>query len=195
MSDAEWQGAVKCFLQVAQIVFVHGSLEGDGFSWELSQVIQLVSPERVVVIVPQNRFYYKSFVDMANRHLPHRIALPPLEDGNNIAGVVRFSKAWRPQYVPFKRIRRRLPFWKRSRRRLIAAAVRPVMSRLVVQEPTKSLVLTRVIDLLTMTSSAAGRLNAHLTQKIAMIENRVAVLLFVAYWLLVLGLWAFGFFQ
>jgi len=104
LSDGEWQAGVRRLMRVSRLVVVRAGLT-EGIWWELKEVVQLVQPDRLLILVPYRRAEYDAFRSRASRILP--MGLPEMPRGggvfSSLRGLIHFGPDWCATFVPLRR--------------------------------------------------------------------------------------------
>lgn len=107
VEDDNWKAVVIELLNRAQLVITFGGIT-PGLGWELGQIRKLLRPERVVIMMPNSAESWQGFQRLANAKA--RLNLPDFPDkplrkyaSTGLAGFVRFSDNWTPEFVPLPR--------------------------------------------------------------------------------------------
>jgi len=110
--DTDWQSYVLGLLHRATLVILLAG-RTQGLAWELRQCAQRITPERLVVLVPNKRASYDAFQATA-RAAGIPLTLPPFPeaetaryDADDISGLVHFDRNWQGHFSAFPRA-----FWK-----------------------------------------------------------------------------------
>lgn len=110
--DEDWQSYVVDLLdRSALVVMLAGRTEG--LAWELGQAARRLSPERLVVLVPNQQESYERFQAMAREAgIPLQLPSFPSRDAaryeaDNISGLVYFDRDWQGHFSGFPK-----SFWK-----------------------------------------------------------------------------------
>jgi uncharacterized RDD family membrane protein YckC len=105
LADDEWQGRVLDLMQRSALVILRAG-PSEGFWWEVQRTLEIIPPERLVILLPFGPETYAAFAERINTLLPH--ALPgdsgPMNiKGGTLRGVVWFSEGWIPHLECRKR--------------------------------------------------------------------------------------------
>jgi hypothetical protein len=122
--DVDWQSYVVGLLDRAALVILLAG-RTQGLAWELRQCAQRITPERLVVLVPNTRASYDAFQATAQAAgIP--LTLPPFPEAetaryraDDISGLVYFDRNWQGHFSAFPRA-----FWKGARIEIGRAAER-----------------------------------------------------------------------
>jgi hypothetical protein len=99
-----WQERVKELIRQARcVVFVQGAT--DGLAWELETIVELIDPERLLLLIPMHRY------DQLRKLAETRLPLPLPEVGDFYCGLpyryddiaaILFYENWQPVPLPVK---------------------------------------------------------------------------------------------
>jgi hypothetical protein len=110
--DTDWQSYVLSLLDRAALVILLAG-RTQGLAWELRQCAQRITPEKLVVLVPNRRASYDEFQAIA-RAAGIPLTLPPFPDreaarydADDISGLVHFDRSWQGHFSAFPKA-----FWK-----------------------------------------------------------------------------------
>ncbi|MDF0601112.1 hypothetical protein P1J78_10255 [Psychromarinibacter sp. C21-152] len=100
----EWQAKVSDLLGRSRYVLIYGG-RTPGLGWELRQVRQRLSPEQLVVMIPNDQPAWNRFRQLAYEKAD--LFLPPLPEGPamrhvtaGVAGFLSFDRDWHPHFTP-----------------------------------------------------------------------------------------------
>lgn len=101
--SGNWREDVTELLQTARLVIVR-TADSDGLLWEIEQALELLSPERLVLIVPAGKEKYNAFREKVGSYF----ALPEYPpkwktSRNGIKGIIYFQPGWQAKFLTFKR--------------------------------------------------------------------------------------------
>jgi len=88
ISDDQWQESIKTYMNQCQLILIRAGKTA-GLKWELREIINHISPEKVMIYIPSRRDF-PSFREWSNKLLPK--SLP--EDWPTDTLV--FTKEWEP---------------------------------------------------------------------------------------------------
>jgi hypothetical protein len=102
-NDGSWRQTVQLLMRRSQLVVIRFG-RSEGLIWELKEAVSCVSPEKLLILVPQTRRAYDEFRETAGVHLPrglpaYRGAMIPPWLGS-LRGIVHFDADWTPQFAP-----------------------------------------------------------------------------------------------
>lgn len=112
VENHEWQDAVCRWLESCAAVAIEAA-DSDGLAWELQQVVNIVPPQRVLVICPQTDAEYEAFRARSASVFP--ASLPRARPDSRL---LVFRATWKPielQNVDFDALRTLRPFFERIR--------------------------------------------------------------------------------
>ncbi|NLU67758.1 TIGR04222 domain-containing membrane protein [Streptomyces sp. HNM0574] len=105
---ALWQSEVLRLVHSSSLVLISAG-HGNGLRWEFEQVTSLVSPQRLVVLVPLSRAGYQRFRAQTSAYFwlglpddPRKKDTYSREGREQIHGLIYFEQDWTPHFVPFK---------------------------------------------------------------------------------------------
>jgi hypothetical protein len=103
VGDDEWQDTITDLMSKAHLVVLRIG-ETPGFWWEVKRAIQLVNPERLLLLVPRDKKMYEGFRQKANEYFPH--PLPKYERGishlGRLKGIIFFRPDWTAHLIKFQ---------------------------------------------------------------------------------------------
>jgi len=138
-TDSEWKTVVLDRMRIAPLVVIRAG-KGAGIFWELGQAISTLNPEKLLILVFNiTTQEYREFADRAMQQF--QLTLPNLgaygvlrtlvdyreNPSKVLAGFVRFSSAWTPEFLPLRFTLVRLGY--NDFRNSFNAALRPVFER------------------------------------------------------------------
>jgi hypothetical protein len=102
-ADEQWRREVADLIAKSARVVLRAGF-GEGLRWEIEKTVELVNPERVILLAPFGMAKYEAFLRFASslfpRGLPEQtVPWVPLP---NFAGVVLFDAEWSPRFVPLR---------------------------------------------------------------------------------------------
>jgi hypothetical protein len=107
MSEEKWQEKVRDLMDRAQLVVLRVGWT-DGFLWEVAQMTQSDSPQRVVLLITGTKEDYEAFRKMTQAYFPYPLPeygvdmnRPLFGNGglSSLRGFVHFDQDWIPHYV------------------------------------------------------------------------------------------------
>ena len=103
-SYEDWQEAITHFMSAARLVVLRLG-EGEGFWWEVQRACELVPPEKLLILIPDDWGLYDYFRRKAKNYLP--IALPeypnpPSAIGTSIKSLIYFERNWTPHFISLR---------------------------------------------------------------------------------------------
>ncbi|MET0650189.1 MAG: hypothetical protein ABW208_26575 [Pyrinomonadaceae bacterium] len=102
-SESDWQSTVTELMTRAQLVVLRAGMSG-GLLWELQQAAHLVSPERLLILIPYDEQEYELFRRQAEEYLPG--PLPDYLYGDvtfgSLQGAVYFTPDWAGHFLTFE---------------------------------------------------------------------------------------------
>jgi hypothetical protein len=124
-SHEEWRDVVSSQMSNARMVVIRAG-SSEGVMWELKRAVQLVAPQRLLILVLQmKRDHYAYFRHAANAILGCSLPATPGTQFGRVSGFIAFAADWTPSFLPLH-----APFWRRSGfrplERLFRFALRPV---------------------------------------------------------------------
>jgi hypothetical protein len=129
-SDDDWQVKVRDLLSRAALVILRPGTS-EGFWWEFRLVRDVVSPERLLLLVPDHKAVYSEFRRRAEDVLPH--PLPEYPEGKRLMSrtrtIVAFEANWRSWPLPVAGSFRRTPFTSPYLAR-VKLTMKPIFARL-----------------------------------------------------------------
>jgi hypothetical protein len=102
LEDAEWRDKVQELMSRANLVVLRAG-STDGLWWEVETAAKIVSPEKILFLLPYEREQYDAFRLKAEKYLPCR--LPDYLTGKkkvtagSIRGILYFEPDWRPHFL------------------------------------------------------------------------------------------------
>ena len=93
-SNDEWQNSIRAFFEKSRLVIFRAGLT-ESLKWELAEIVQTVSPQKVLMILPLKAADYRGFIEWANSIMPTR-----LSEDYPASRLVRFDSGWTPSYLP-----------------------------------------------------------------------------------------------
>lgn len=91
--DESWKNTIlNHFIKSKLIVFRAGKTEG--LKWELSELIQRINPQKLVILLPLKDEDYLDFAKWANKLLPI-----PFPSNYPASRIVIFDSQWNPSYL------------------------------------------------------------------------------------------------
>src|ERR1044071_5748003 len=149
-SEEEWRPVVTNQMRDARLVVIRAG-SGEGLMWELKRAAELVSPQKLLLLVlAMKKDQYKYFRQAA--HAVFGVALPDAERFarfGRIFGFISFSADWNAAFLPLT-----APFLSRSAykpfRRTFKFALKPVFQAFGVewQQPPVSRLMVSLIGML-----------------------------------------------
>jgi hypothetical protein len=124
-----WKEIVRSQMQKANLVVIRGGI-GDGLFWEFGQALEILNPEKLLILLHLGKKQYECFRQEVDRR--YKISLPGTATikrwGRPIRGLFSFSDAWVPTFLPL-----RAPFLRRigykSYRRIYKFALKPIYEK------------------------------------------------------------------
>lgn len=102
---SDWQGFVVDLMRKAKLVLVAAG-ETPGLGWEINRCVELIAPERLLILVPASAQTYERFRGIAAGEAD--LVLPALLQPNRLGGdttgfqgVLHFDKDWGASFHPF----------------------------------------------------------------------------------------------
>ena len=148
-SDEEWKDVVKRQIQAARLVVIRAAA-GENVLWELTQAIEILNPQKLLILLDMKVRDYESFRMRANSILD-----TPLPDSTRlrrygrISGFIAFAMGWKPSFFAL-----RGPVYARgSFKRLSKYALKPVFENFGIEwraPPVSGQVLKMLFALLIM---------------------------------------------
>jgi hypothetical protein len=138
-TDSEWKSIVLERMRIAPLVVIRAG-SGLGLPWELGQAISTLSPEKLLILVLNITMKeYRDFADQARDHF--QVTVPAIgsygalrtfvdyreNPSKVLAGFVRFSSDWSPEFLPLRSTVVRLGY--NDFRNSLNIALRPVFER------------------------------------------------------------------
>ena len=143
----------------AQLVVIRPSTT-NGLLWELERAVQLIKPERLLLLVPHDKQGYELFCHEANRYLPYHLPKAkyrkPFFWDNSVGALIYFEPDWTPHYVKLKvPLFRNDPSYAYSG--MLKAALKPVFEQLHLEwkpppVPWRTLIFCLVLLLIFLSS-------------------------------------------
>lgn len=105
LEDSEWRDKVRELMSRANLVVLRAGTT-DGLWWEVETAAKIVSPEKILFLLPYEREQYDAFRLKAEKYLPCR--LPDYLTGKkkitagSIRGILYFEPDWRPHFLELK---------------------------------------------------------------------------------------------
>jgi hypothetical protein len=101
-SNEDWKDIVSQYISQARLIVIRAG-NGPGFWWELETVINLVSPNRLLILVPFSKEQYQAFRERAETFLPRKL---PEYDGKQsygtLKGCICFRNDWMGSFLRLK---------------------------------------------------------------------------------------------
>ena len=103
VEDAQWRERVRALVGSARLIVIRAAVT-ESLIWEMRLVMDMLSPERIVLLVPNDETVYSNFRDAFRKQF--EIELPLFQPQENKAikalhtGVIFFGPDWTPQFVP-----------------------------------------------------------------------------------------------
>jgi hypothetical protein len=96
ISDQEWKSKVRHLMDQAKIVVIRAG-KTEGLRWEVSELVNLIPPKRVLIILPQFEGDYDPFRNWADQVMP--VKLPDKAPKDR---WLMFDSSWKPILLPTK---------------------------------------------------------------------------------------------
>lgn len=100
VKDSEWMRLVTDNMLEARLVILRVALTKNVW-WELETALKLLTPERLVLLVPFTREEYSKFTEMARSCFP--CPFPEYQGSQNsmtgITGMIYFQPGWKPKFL------------------------------------------------------------------------------------------------
>ncbi|HTN50339.1 MAG TPA: hypothetical protein VMK32_13000 [Burkholderiaceae bacterium] len=101
VQDSEWRQVVRGLMSRAGLVVLRAG-KTDGLWWEVQTAAEIVSPERIVFLLPYEREQYEQFRSRAAtifRHpLPEYPAGKRRGNAGSVQGIIYFERDWTPHF-------------------------------------------------------------------------------------------------
>jgi hypothetical protein len=103
VADTEWQQKVRELVQSARMVVIRAATS-ESLIWEMRLVKEILPPEKVVLLMPDDAEAYASFTTIFAKEF--EIDLPPFHPQENRSiramhtGIIFFGPDWTPQLAP-----------------------------------------------------------------------------------------------
>jgi hypothetical protein len=121
-SDEEWKDVVKRRIQTARLVVIRAAA-GENVFWELTQAVEILNPQKLLILLNMKVRDYESFRARADGILA--VPLPPsarLVRRRRVAGFIGFAEGWELRFFAL-----RAPLFRGgSFKRLCKYALKPV---------------------------------------------------------------------
>lgn len=101
--ESGWEQAVTDLMSGARLVVLRAG-ETEGLLWELGRATQVLSPERLLIVVPDGRKSYEAFRERAQPFFPRPLPEYPVRKPSraNLKGLICFEPGWAPRFLTFK---------------------------------------------------------------------------------------------
>lgn len=101
----DWHLVVREAIQKSQIVILRSGITS-GLLWELTEVIESVAPERLLIVISSHQVISRLFLSQLQDKL--KIQLPVIDikqkaQDCTIAGFLHFDSDWAPHFLPLRR--------------------------------------------------------------------------------------------
>lgn len=101
-SGEDWKDIVTRIIKISVLVVIRPATS-IGLSWEIKKVLEVVSPHKIVVLLPAKKKYYCEFAKNTEDLFP--CGLPVYPDTNNainqVSGLIKFDQNWTPSISSF----------------------------------------------------------------------------------------------
>jgi hypothetical protein len=134
VAHERWRNEVRRLITNARLV-VARIANSPSFLWEIETAVDIVTPEKLVLLLPDNETDYEEFKEWANEIFPHSLPVHQFRRRNSSKshisseGVIYFECDWRPQLLTFKPALLRQNYWAPGMP-ILMTALRPVYQQL-----------------------------------------------------------------
>jgi hypothetical protein len=134
VAHERWRNEVTQLITNARLV-VARIANSPSFWWEIATAANIVAPEKLVLLLPDNETDYEEFKEWANEIFPRSLPVHPFRRKNSSKshisseGFIYFERDWRPQVLAFKPVLLRQNYWAPGVP-ILMTALRPVYQQL-----------------------------------------------------------------
>jgi hypothetical protein len=101
----EWKQVIADLIQRSRLIVMRTG-DTSGFWWEFENVVKNASPEKILLLLPNDRVRYGLLRRHADQLLPKPLPEAPSfnlkRSKKNLAGLLYFERDWTPRQVPIK---------------------------------------------------------------------------------------------
>jgi hypothetical protein len=134
VAQERWQNEVTKLTTNARLV-VARIANSPSFWWEIATAVNIITPEKLVLLLPDNETDYDEFKEWANGIFPRSLPVHQFRRRNSpqshisSEGLIYFERDWRPQVLTFKLALLRQNYWAPGVP-ILMTALRPVYQQL-----------------------------------------------------------------